>query len=165
MLCGCAVDDVIESEIIKNRNVTRDFLDRRPLLNSVTKPPWKTCLRYFWHESFFLRDINIDINKGTIKAYYLPLRLHCLSNGIEDVWRQEGHSNAPNRFRSGACESFSQCSLRGNSRLSKLSHGAIGQMCNESTTDGGAVKITTIVKKYGGLKSLWESIMAEQVWM
>ena len=33
----------------------------------------------------------------------------------------------------------------------------------ESTTDGGAVKITTIVKKYGGLKSLWESIMAEQV--
>ena len=32
MLCGCAVDDVIESEIIKNRNVTRDFLDRRPLL-------------------------------------------------------------------------------------------------------------------------------------
>ena len=31
MLCGCAVDDVIESGIIKNRNVTRDFLDRRPL--------------------------------------------------------------------------------------------------------------------------------------
>ena len=33
----------------------------------------------------------------------------------------------------------------------------------ESSSDVAVVKITTIVKKYVGLKSLWESIMAEQV--
>ena len=35
----------------------------------------------------------------------------------------------------------------------------------ESSSDGVIVKITTIIKKYGGLQSLWESIMAEQVWI
>lgn len=35
----------------------------------------------------------------------------------------------------------------------------------ESSSDGVIVKTTTIIKKYGGLKSLWESIMAEQVWI
>lgn len=35
----------------------------------------------------------------------------------------------------------------------------------ESSSDGAVVKITTIIKKYGGLKSLWESIMAQQVWI
>ena len=35
----------------------------------------------------------------------------------------------------------------------------------EPSGDGTVVKITTIVKKYVGLKSLWESIMAEEVWI
>ena len=35
----------------------------------------------------------------------------------------------------------------------------------ESSSDVAVVKITTIVKKYVGLKSLWESIMAEEVWI
>ena len=47
MLCVCAVDDVIESGIIKNRNVTRDFLDRRPLLKFGWRFLVWVCFSFF----------------------------------------------------------------------------------------------------------------------
>ena len=96
---------------------------------SVTKKTWKTCLRYILTWKFDSWNHWWDHQRHH-EGILSPFKLPCLKNDNEDVWRQKSHCTARNRCESGACESFSQRSLRRNSGLSELPHGSIGQTCH-----------------------------------
>ena len=65
MLCGCAVDDVIESGIIKIETL-RDFMDRRPLGQSLCRH-WNTDFGAFF--CFFCRRRGLIALKNDNSKY------------------------------------------------------------------------------------------------